>query len=75
MHKGPELLAPVEQDTEIQGPPVISSRVSNTWSCSGVRGAMPEAGFLEGSGGMSRAGGWRAEGLNAPISTLTEAFT
>lgn len=36
-------------------PPVISSRVSNTLSCLGCRGAMLEAGSLEGSGGIGQA--------------------
>lgn len=37
---------------QTDSPPVISSRVSNTWSCSGFSGARPEEGFLEGSGGV-----------------------
>lgn len=40
---------------QTDSPPVISSRVSNTWSCSGLSGAMPEEGSLEGSGGVSGA--------------------
>lgn len=52
---------PSEQDAERQSPPVISSKASNTLSCSGWRGAVLEAGSLEGGLGEESArpgSGW-----------------
>lgn len=76
MEKGQNSRPIMEQDrqTGTQSPPVISSKVSNTRSCSGFSGATLEAGLLEGPREISRAGGMesRARGsLSIPLSILT----
>lgn len=53
---------PQQRQSRIQRdrPPVISSRVSNTLSCSGCRGAVLEAGSLE--GGLGGESAWSRTG-------------
>lgn len=52
-----DLPAPLKQDSERQSSPVISSRDSNTLSCSGCMGAVLEARSLEGGLGEGQEGG------------------